>query len=307
MFTARNACESLKAIFFLNLILVILSLFSCKKSPHKPRNDLEKMRLFGKVKQVIERTFSKQYYFEDPEADPKLKLYVKDITKFNLDGNIEETRTIYYDVSDSLTQTLNQNKTIFLYDKNGFLITEYNTMDSLREKRFNYDDLGNLKKIQWFLNSTPLNEKYEYKYDRNDHLIEEMEWDTTEIPKIKKIHKYDNQGHKRETTVYKRNREGQLIFNSKSNYTYDSLGTIIETLLFYRNDPATKSSFTYDSYGNTILSVRYNSQGVITNRDSSFYEYDHYKNWIKKMDYSIRSSFYDPLLIGIEQRVIDYY
>lgn len=288
----------------LNLIIIAALLFSCNNSSIKPKTDWEKLKLNGKIKQVSEITFLNELN-SFGEQDNNFNPLDKTITKYNSDGYIVETQSIIYGIPDSLN-FLNHNRTIYVYDKNGFLIKFYNTTDSLREKRFNYDNQGNLIKIQWVLNSILLPEKSEYKYDQNNNLIEETDWDTLNYPKTKRTYKYDEKGNKREVTFYKGNKNGQLIFNSKSNYTCNNTGLIIESLSFNRNDLAIKSSFTYDKNGNRILSIYYNSKGEIEKRDSLSYQYDHNNNWIKKMEYSV-TPYLNPLLLEIDQRIIEYY
>ena len=144
-------------------------------------------------------------------------------------------------------------------------------------------------------------EKNEYQYDRNNQLIEETEWETSATPIIRKTYSYDKKGYKREATIYKRNKDDQLVFNSKNNYTCDSAGRISEITFFYRNDLSTKTSFIYDNSGNNVLISRYNSQGLTTDRDSTSYQYDHNKNWIRKMNYSATIPFLEPNIVTGKQ------
>lgn len=282
-------------------------MLSCSPNPHKPETDLEKIQLKGSVKQVTEILY---FIKHNPLSEDKIKyeLYAKEITKFNSEGNIIENQLINLALPDSLSYLNSTNRTIYKYDKDGYLLYFYNTIDSSREKRYSYDKKGNLLKVQWYLNSNPIEDKSEYKYDLKNLLIEETEWDTSSTPKSKETYDYDERGQKTESSLYRRNKSGQLQFSHKNLFKYDSSGSIIEVISFYRNDLSTRIEYKYDSFRNNTLTTHFDKYDKIANLDSNIYQYDHRNNWIKKTNYSTTLPLYlEPKPSEIIQRIIEYY
>lgn len=251
---------------------VILSLFlltiCCQKSidNHIDKNDLDKLNLYGKVKQY------KLYEYENgvkkPDDCEMLRIFDKN-------GNLIE----HFQYNDDKMTV----KTTFIYDKNHYR-TESNGIINIREPDIN---------------------RYLYKYDANGNLIEDKYFRGFPDLELVNITKYVYSGGKKvkeiqingeakqlSTTEFKYNDKGEV--NEKSWYysqglgntellKYDERGNTIESITIYPEvNRETTIFYKYDDYNNII-----SKKSIIDNvTDLIMYEYtyDEKGNWLKKIE-----------------------
>jgi len=116
------------------LLLCVPLLFSCGEI----ENDLTRANIKGKVKEIIETTFSAKESFGEPQ---KGDLRTKDISKYNEDGN--RTEETSYNADGELARKYKDQ-----YDEDGNITesTSYNADGEIDWKyKYQYDEFDNLK------------------------------------------------------------------------------------------------------------------------------------------------------------------
>jgi hypothetical protein len=248
--------------------------------------DCKEMGLKGNVKNISET----QYKMSD--INPGLNEVL--LTQFSFNKNCQKTAELTTDVGGEI-----KNKHIVRYDKSGNIISEeketppvhgyfnmkylYNNNHQLVKKEvsserklfathlYSYDDKGNVSKRE--IKKTPgldiYDEVFEYKYDEQNRLVEEIHHD----------------GNRYNKTVYQYNDKNLLIrrveYNERGGITYES-------------------DFVYDELDN-VSSETAAYRGNSTFNYSYVYEYDMQGNWINKRSLSNDKTF------SLQIRIITYY
>ena len=143
------------------ILLCVPLMFSCgenndeKVQKEEIENDLTRANIKGKVKEIIETTFSAKEYFGEPQ---KGDLRTKYISKYNEDGN--RTEETFYNADGELG-----GKYKYQYDEDGNITesTSYNAdgeIDMKSKYQYEYDKLKN-----WIVKTT-------YKDDKLTEIIE---------------------------------------------------------------------------------------------------------------------------------------
>ncbi len=272
------------------IALVAMSLLAFGNQNKKPKNDLEKMNLKGKVKSL------KEFGFKIDE---------------NLDGiiKIDSTRFDTYSFNDKgsiieVIMCINSNvfsKLIYKYDNEGNKI-EKNVEshgDLFLKWIYKYDKNRNkIIEYEYECNSNRLHRKIVYKYD--DNQIKEsvctkpngrLDWKTT--------YKYDDRRNKIEMNDYYA--KSKLI--GKLTYIHDSEGNEIEINNYISdNQLIDKKILKYDEKKNIIEENWYDfKSGNLLDRITLKYNYDKQGNWIKK------TLFRNDEPMEIIEREIEYY
>jgi len=251
-------------------ILFASFLFGCKSSTQN--NDWTAYKLKGKVKSIEEQShyFSKSQKSKSEEERPRLisfdsKGYISHYAVFELDGSVNSTiSTTYFD-----TYSIDS-----VYDSNNILLSVL--------KR-TYNDKGKTLSIH---SSKGLGDQFEngynafFKYDDNNNLIEDMEYNNRSKLISKRKYKYNKENKRIELREY--NSLSQC--EGYETYEYDSNGNEIESK--YYN--------TFFKAFTQINTYQYNSRGDIVQQSSNeltkkaisvsniYYVYDKNENWTKK-------------------------
>jgi hypothetical protein len=248
--------------------------------------DCNDMGLKGNVKIITET----QYKLND--INPGLNEVL--LTKFSFDRNCRKTTELTTDVGGEI-----KNKHVVTYDKLGNIISEnketptvagyfttkyrYDNNKRLEKKEvsssgrifstyiYHYDDNGNVGKME--IKKKPgydiNDEEFEYKYDEQNRLVEEIHRDGTKFNRIVYVYNDKNQLIRRA----EHNERGGITY--ETDYTYDELDNLSSEISAYR--------------GNRTFSYSY------------VYEYDDQGNWINKRSLSDNKTF------SLQIRIITYY
>lgn len=217
----------------------------------------------------------------------KVKLIYYIITS----GNSDSYGSVSIDLNGNITEIINPLKKVkYIYDNKGNPIekTEYNNDGLLKSKNiYKYDN--DKKVIEEIENNLKINYEYnnrgklergysnvgstEYKYDKNDYLIEEIDYSKDGNKSGKRTYSYEK-GKLKELCEYSGK---ETIQSKKTTYNYDNNGNLIEEKILYsqyetlNNDRAymyndknnlIKEIYTCDNYTNTILYI-YDSNNKI--------------------------------------------
>lgn len=251
--------------------MLVLTL-GCDKSVSVRKNDLQKMKLSGKIKKIQTSNFTVINSFgkiKKGKIDP-IRSLSNSIHVFNKEGLIE-------------------NKKYALDDNGNFMF----------EEKYIYDLNGYLMEIQSFDSYEELNYKYLITYGTNGNILEGNRYYSWGELESKKIFIYDKNGNETECTIF----DSSGNMRSKFNYKYDVKGNQIEIRISLNGQDESKEYGTmeYDKYGNQIHDNTINSKGEKVNQSSFEYEFDNMNNWIK----CVRSKNGIPR--SIEERTIEYY
>jgi YD repeat-containing protein len=144
-------------------------MFSCgenndeKVQKEEIENDLTRANIKGKVKEIIETTFSAKESFGEPQ---KGDLRTKDISKYNEDGN--RTEETSYNADGELARKY---KDQYDEDGNRTEVTFYNADGELGGKhKYQYDEDGNITESTSYNADGEIDWKYKYQYDEFDNL-----------------------------------------------------------------------------------------------------------------------------------------
>ena len=337
-----------KLIFLLFIPLV----FACssdavKRLEDKKKNDLDELKLNGKVKSLKATTYSALDKFGEPVKDKfkseHKRYFNKDgfTTEFNHydkdgefkygwkykydDGNMVEENWYYEDLKKYV-------KTTFKYDDKGNKIesNEYNKDGELEYNwKYKYDDNGNLIELNMYIKDGELFSKSLLKYDDDGNQIELNDYNKDGELENNWKYKYDDDGNMIEKIFYDKN----LKEDTKYTFKYDDNGNMIERGIYYEIQfplKITVSKYKYDDKGNRIEWESYNESGELENEGK--YKYDDYGNlihssqrrnyrtfageWVNKiyvLEYdskgnAIKSiSYEDDKPYQIKEREIEYY
>ncbi len=312
-------------VFKINIILICLAGFlfsSCNKRrppPVKPKTDLEKAYLKGKVKLIrtlkrdrFDTNFSQitniAYNIEGNELEHndttlrETELPYRILMRYNERGN--KTEEAWYSGGRLM------NKFVYSFDADGYRTEdkEYDSTGKEDEKMiYKYDDNGNLKERD-FLGDSYTSKWYE-EYDDNRNLLKET-W-----------YKKDSLVH---TTIYKYDTKGNMLedFNFDGNgtrlrshsYGYDSAGNKIVDSVFYTEGQCVNFphgnlneliTYKYDSYGNEIYKETWfygnSPYSAIKLVHEHQYKYDTKCNWVENIDFA------NGRISTKEERQIEYY
>jgi hypothetical protein len=242
--------------------VAVCGLFIGFSYPANKINDLEKQRLKGSVKSVMETKYS---LADEGKNALKDEIISKKYTLFDRDGF--ETETILYKNGDEFL------KSIYVFGADGKQeeMNEYNPDGTLNlNVKYKYDDKGFRSDAvySWSENRKigEICEKTDYYYEiiQNDiftkvHYKNEYRGFCTEESYLKAdstlsfkfISRYDFRGNKTETGYYHGN--GSLSWMTK--YKYDRYDNLIETRVYKSNRIAVISIFKYqhDATGNWVI------------------------------------------------------
>jgi hypothetical protein len=248
--------------------------------------DCKEMGLKGNVKNISET----QYKLND--INPGLNEVL--LTQFSFDkhclkkeeittdvgGDIKNKHVITYDKSGNVTSENKETPTVngyfttkYLYDANRRLSKKEISSNKqlLAIHSYSYDDRGNVskKEIKKQQSYDMSDESFEYKYDEDNRLIEEIHLDGEKYNRIEYKYNDKNQIIRRA----EHNERGGITY--ETDYSYDELDNLSTESSAYR--------------GNKTFDYLY------------IYEYDNQGNWINKRSLS------DEKTYSLQIRVITYY
>jgi len=246
----------------------------------------EEMGLKGNVKSISET----QYKLND--INPGLNEIVYTIFQFDKDcrktsetsteisGEVKNKHTVVYDKSGNITSEIKQNNDV---NGNFSIKYKYNAQKKLDKKEmssgnrvlstyiYSYDDNGNVSAMEIKKRPGLLDvddEKFEYKYDEKNRLVEEIHLDGEDYRKTEYVYNDKNQLIR----LVEYNHRGGITF--ETDYEYDELDNLSTEKSQYRGNPT---------------------------RDISYvYEYDDRGNWINKRSLANDKTF------SLQIRVINY-
>jgi hypothetical protein len=256
---------------------LLIALFSCKVVA---KNDLQLEKLNGKVKFVIEKSYSVKVNNLRVEKSSMNETYTKKV--FNEIGNLTES---------------------YILNKDGIKVTT---------SLFRYDD-KNRKEVELRYNSnSTLYLIVKYSYDKNGNIVEKISSNNKGLSIAKDTYKYDSQSCIIEniTFINEKSENSSSIFFVILNES---------TTIFYKNDKngnALQEDITRNNFGQSILSQiqnEYDSSGNLISLTEErggiatkiIYKYelfDNNRNWIK-----LTKSWGNGIPINITEREIVYY
>ena len=233
------------------LLLFIPLVFGCDivKKLEDKKNDLDQLKLNGKVKSLKTTSYSAVEKFGEPVKD-EFESQIEYI--FNKDGFIKET-----DVFNENDELIEKWKRKYDDDGNNIESNRYNKDGELEEKwKYKYDDDGNIIESNRYNKDGELKDKWKYKYDDDGNMIE-GNWYYEDGELVKKwTNKFDDDGNIIEADDY--DKDGELIYEWK---------------------------YKYDDNGNEIEANRYNEGQLVGWVKYKYENFDNNKNWLKKIAY----------------------
>lgn len=240
------------------LTVLFLTSISFGESKIEKRNDWEKYKIKGKVK---ERRIYQYCYFDDFKTE---EFFYK---KFDKYGYLVEEMERYYEDT-----TAYENKYYYKYDDKNNLIEE-RLLDSKfgteEKKVYEYDEKGLCVERQEFNPKGERQYRFVKKYDENGNEIEELYYNWSDTLSNITYRKYDVKGNLLDDgrgTIYKYDDkenvieicdfgyEGDLL--KKINYEYDNKGILIKDCCFDAlNETYDSTKITYNDKGQKIESV----------------------------------------------------
>jgi YD repeat-containing protein len=245
-----------KTLFFL---MFVVFCFGC--SP-KGKNDLDKEKLFGKVK-YLEETFT------------------------NNEGSSKRVRKVWFDRSGFYKKTLDGYTSSHFFYGEGHQLTK-RVDSSINEKKLSalrkWNSEQKTLEITSYTDLGAISSTEKHKFNDQKQILSQ--------------YFYNSNGELSNTILYKYNSENRLSqvnhdqgkgkSSSKENYVYDKEGKLIEIKSIYykdgKKDQTTTDKYEYDDQGRLIKTTSTNHSATQYNR-SSEQEYgkaDKYKNWLKK-------------------------
>ncbi|MDO4228540.1 MAG: hypothetical protein Q4C98_01885 [Capnocytophaga sp.] len=230
------------------------------------QNDLQKEKLYGKVKSVETKTFTvkirkgkiikgEQALFEDNDNKYILfneKGYILE-KKYNSEGGFKYT--YQYDSLGNKIEEYVENGQGKFYSKETY---KYNGK-TLQEEVANYENKDS---------------KTIYMYDRRGLLSEEIHYDFQEKMTGKHMYKYDNQGRQTEHSVYDSKTDKTAVRNV---YKYLDDGAKIEETYSINGDVLVEVE-KFDKDENIIEYIEYNGDGSIYRKITYQYTFDDKRN-----------------------------
>ncbi|MFN8394961.1 MAG: hypothetical protein U0176_09965 [Bacteroidia bacterium] len=268
-----------------------------------PQNDLDKMRLSGKVRSIKQISFEATEQFGKIKAGNRTDDYLDPLandryTIFDLKGNRIETGS--FNLEDTIIS-----KTTYRYDSNGKVVEETfydaemrssdikqyvlnndgNIIKEIRlgvinklEASYEYDDIGNKVQEFHYNDDGTVAWSRKYKHDKSGNVIEDS-WYNRGNLKWNYRHKFDEVGNRIESIKY--NHDESIL--EKEISKFDSDGHKIEES-FYKADGSIKwkNKLKYDSYGNKTELLIESENGSQTIRQFE-YSIDDHGNWVRSV------------------------
>lgn len=168
---------------------------------------------------------------------------------------------------------------------------------------------GNVTEEKHYDLRNNLTEKVVFRYDAQNHIIDESHYSSNGICKNRFTYHYNNQGNPNEKDctypanwknklkfIFRYNRKGYLVrdgwclannqFGVMSVYLHDANGFLTEREI---NDPTDhlwrRYIYKYDSQGNTTEINNYKSDGTVNGRFTYSYTFDKIGNWVSQITY----------------------
>ncbi|MDP3445792.1 MAG: hypothetical protein Q8T08_23270 [Ignavibacteria bacterium] len=196
----------------------------------------------------------------------------------NLKGEIKSVHDLTYkavekfgEITKGEREDGGLNNTFSLYNKNGnreefILYDEYDTI--IQKYIYKYNDTDKLIEQIYILGKKTVS-KTVCKYNDNDKSKESITYNVNGEILDKTISKYDNKENLIEIDYY--NSQGDL--NAKTKYKYDKRGNNIEYVAYNSDGNLNfRQLYKYDTKSNVIEEISYDLNGNITG--TTFYEYD---------------------------------
>lgn len=319
-------------------LLATSMFFSHISNTQNQTNDWQKMSLNGKVKEIKEDTYRRDFWEKGPLK--KEKKTDSSFSAFNENGFIAEkritditmemddyTEVLYkykYDMNQNLVEIMEselKENPEYLKKHMGSAFSFYYTWKTT----FKYDRNGKLIEVADFkMPGLMLSSKTINKYNESGKIAEQLFYRGEEIPDGKIIFSYDSKGNMIEKKTYNPdgalknkitslyNNNGKVIeYNNlkpdgglslKETYKYDDKGNIIECMQFKSGEKTeTKYTYRFDDKNNRIELKTYKPDGSVKNIFKYSYEYDQQRNWIKQTEYE------NNVLNAIAERKIKYW
>ncbi len=292
------------------LFLVSFTVFSQSKT------DWEKEKLRGKVLSVREISYQNT---EDSEKRVIETLLPNVFIRFNSEGDY------------LLRETYNQNNqmieySVFTYEKNPRMdeIRTYNSADELITTMISsIDDKGNRRDIRFYdeknnitrnvvykydkknrqierrvVDKGVLNERFTYKYNSKDDIIEQYSYFANQTIAQKWVFMYDEYRNRTESRQYNH----KNLLEKITRYQYDDKKNKISQKFFDADDNLQQEDiFSYDDFANEIFIQRKIFSNNISWQKKQEYTYDEQGNWTKKIIYINEKP------VTISQREIVYF
>ncbi len=283
------------------IIFSILLTLSCNRNlseTNRPENGWKRFNLHGKVKSFNQVSYAaieksgliikgKRKQFIAYDKDKKII--------FNQHGYVLEKNTF-----NSKAYLIKSVKYKYTFNKNNYLDTLMilSSRGNLQSFfAYKYDSRGNHIESDGYNWKGKFKDKWLYKYDNNDYLIE------------KRMVYIDNNAWLSKWT-YKNNWRGKMIekkeFNHKGIlqvtyiYKYNWKGDKVGMSWFYPKGKAL-AEWQYDNLGNSIAYRLYDPDGKLEVKETYRYIFDKHHNWIK------RTAFKNGKPLFIQERNYAYY
>ncbi len=304
----KNIIQLQSACFFIALLFA-----GCENKVSKNNNDIELARLIGKVKSISTRDSDGNFYSnitynqngyeietEVNESDFPVHVTYKRDDKNNI---IEKTE------DGSSEGSKYKILTTFKYDNKNNMVESkiYNLEGALNEVfSYRYNENGSqIEESRTFSNTGMLySRKYEYKYDKNNNVIEKLEPNALAYNVNKITYNHDDNGNQ----IYQQQTKKDGTNTSTEIFKYDDRNNKIEEGKCYENSASlfAMSYYKFDENDNLIEEKINNSDGSLSYISNYEYEFDKNGNWIKQTNH-YKDQFSNTKIFGIKERTIEYY
>lgn len=269
-----------KSCAYLLLSAVLCSCHAQKGKPiHPPVSDLKEMYMLGKVRQVCETLYIlkhkaiSRYTTSWSDMDSAKK----DSVKYSITEDFDENGTRIKFTNEEYSETYT-----YTYDMWNYKLTStmFTTNGNRVHRLYKYDTAGNNIKMD------------EYEHGKPDSL------------EFTQHYKYDRKGNKIWEFAHTFHQLGNPQASHEIEYSYDSLGNIIESDV-PSPDPGIKYSdkktFTYDGSGLVITETDYGADNILLHRIAYQYIKDSNNNWTTRLE------LIDGVTDNLNERKISYY
>lgn len=304
--------------------ILIIILLSGWTNLSKERNDLDTLKLKGRVKSLRETSYKvteeskrivkgeqerQKSYENDSYVIFNEKGYKTEVTNFNQFGKVESHIIYSYDERGNNIESITYNsmeepinKVVNVYDENG-KTTEcyvYGKSGALSTKfAFKYDEKGReiSNRIEPY-NSRLKAWELTYKYNDNGNVVEQCNINPLGIDTAKFDFVYDNKSRVVQRIAYSADNGN----GKKTSFKYDRRGNAIEeSECKFNGKLIRRFTYRFDKLGNTIKFSAEDSTERFYIEETYQYQYDKKRNWIKKI------IFEKEIPKFIEEREIKYY
>jgi len=203
-----------------------------------------------------------------------------------IDRKLFDEKEIYYQKPYSYSKIdyilRDGKKEVYTYNDQGYLIESISKDEdnkTLSSNLYEYDQKGNRTRHDLLTADGNLFMSTFSKYNDKNQLIEKSNC-VGGVCDEKSVLTYDDKGYLIQEEKYKKDE-----LSTKTLYKNDAKGNPLERLTYDAEGKLLKKiTSTYDKEGNETENIVYKGDGTIAQKKNYVYQYDKYKNWIKRTE-----------------------